>query len=58
MDHYFVELTITTLPVMKNAVSALLFWMIKFIFKSFQRLSEERSIIEDRHTHTAKNAAF
>lgn len=38
----------------ENAVYTLLFWMIKLIFKSFQRLSEERSITEDKHTHSKK----
>lgn len=47
IDHFIVESTITSLPVMKNAVYILYFWMIKFLVKPFQRHSEERSITED-----------
>lgn len=54
MDCFFVVSTVTSLPVRKNAVYTSLFWMITFIFKRFQRLSEERSIKEDMNTHSKK----
>lgn len=50
MDHFIIVSTITSLPVMKTAVYTLSFWIIKLLFKCFQRLSEERSVTEDIDT--------